>query len=135
MLLIYKIKKERGKQIMAKVKIFVVTDHYGSIQYIGCKRQDAIDEAIEWDIIPNFEGWVDEWMSNNEGVDLLELLDKKEPKVALRDQYFESIEEDIENNEYQGFEIYEVDIPLDAVEFGKELPPEILAVVINIFNC
>ena len=35
---------------------------------------------------------------------------------------------------FEGFEIYEVDIPLDAIDFGKELPPEILAVVINIFN-
>lgn len=120
---------------MAKVKIFVVTDNCGSIEYIGCNKQDAIDEAIDWDVLPSFEDWVDKWMINNEGVDLLELLDKREPKVALRDQYFESIEEDIENNEYEGFEIHEVDIPLDAVNFGKELSPEILAVVINIFNC
>jgi hypothetical protein len=120
---------------MAKVKIFVVIDYYGSIEYIGCSRDEAIEEAIDRDIIPNFEKWADEWMTNNEGEDLLDLLNKKEPKVALRDQYFESIEENIENNEYEGFEIYEVDIPLDAVEFGKELPPEILAVVINIFNC
>ena len=31
---------------MAKVKIFVVIENYGGIQYIGCNRQDAIDEAI-----------------------------------------------------------------------------------------
>lgn len=120
---------------MAKVKIFVVTERYGSIEYIGCSRRDAIDEAINQDIIPTFEGWVDAWMSNNEGVDLLELLDEREPKVALREAYADSIEEGIRDGEYDGFETYEVDIPLDAVEFGKELPPEILAVVINIFNC
>ena len=120
---------------MAKVKIFVVTENYGGIQYIGCNRQGAIDEAIDLDIIPTFEMWVDRWMANNEGVDLLELLDEREPKVALREAYADSIEENIRDGEYEGFETYEVDIPLDAVEFGKELPPEILAVVINIFNC
>lgn len=120
---------------MAKVKIFVVTDNCGSIQYIGCNKQDAIDEAIDWDILPSFEDWVDKWMDNNDSEDLLDLLDEREPKVILRDQYFESIEEDIENNEYEGFEIHEVDIPLDAIKFGTELSPEILAVVINIFNC
>lgn len=120
---------------MAKVKIFVVTDNCGSIQYIGCNKQDAIDEAVDWDVIPSFEDWVDRWMSNNVSEDLLDLLDEREPKVSLRNQYFEDIEENLEANEYDGFEIHEVDIPLDAVEFGKELPPEILAVVINIFNC
>ena len=119
---------------MAKVKIFVVQDNYGNIQYIGCKRQDAIDEAIDWDIIPNFEDWVDKWMMDNDGVNLLKLLDEREPKVALREAYVDTIEENIDNGEYDGFETYEVDIPLDAINFGKELPPEILAVVINIFN-
>jgi hypothetical protein len=120
---------------MAKVKIFVVIDYYGSIDYIGCSRDEAIDEAIDQDIIPSFDKWVDNWMSDNEGEDLLDLLDEREPKVALREKYSEDIEKNIKDNEYEGFEIYEVDIPLDAVEFGKELPPEILAVVINIFNC
>lgn len=120
---------------MAKVKIFVVVSYYGGIEYIGCSRDEAIEEAIDQDIVPNFEKWVDDWMTNNEGVDLLELLDRKEPKAMLREKYLEDIEENIENNEYEGFETYEVDIPLDAVDFGKELPPEILAVVINIFNC
>lgn len=120
---------------MAKVKIFVVQDRYGSIEYIGCNRQNAIDEAIIQDIIPNFEDWVDNWMDDNVGSDLLELLDEREPKIVLREAYADSIEEGIENNEYDGFEIYEVDIPLDAVEFNTELSPEILAVIINIFNC
>ena len=120
---------------MAKVKIFVVQDSCGSIQYIGCNRDEAIEEAIDWDIIPKFEDWVDRWMSDNVAEDLLDLLDEREPKAELRDRYFADIEENIESNEYDGFELYEVDIPLDAVEFGKELPPEILAVVINIFNC
>lgn len=120
---------------MAKVKIFVIQSYHGSIEYIGCNRQDAIDEAIDQDIIPTFEEWVDGWMAGKEGVDLLELLDEREPKVALREAYDDDIEENIRDGEYEGFEIYEVDIPLDAVEFGKELPPEILAVVINIFNC
>lgn len=120
---------------MAKVKIFVVIEPYGGIAYIGCSRQDAIDEAIDRDIIPSFEEWVDGWMADKEGVDLLDLLDEREPKVALREAYADSIEENIRDGEYEGFETYEVDIPLDAVEFGKELPPEILAVVINIFNC
>ena len=120
---------------MAKVKIFVVQDYCGSIEYIGCNREEAIEEAIDQDVIPPFDRWVDNWMSENVGEDLLDLLDEKEPKVILRDQYFEDIEENLEANEYEGFETYEVDIPLDAIEFGKELPPEILAVVINIFNC
>ena len=108
---------------MVKVKIFVVTDSCDDIQYIGCNRQDAIDEAIDWDIIPRFEDWVDEWMTNNEGVDLLELLDKIEPKENLRNQYFADIEENIESNEYDNFKIYDVDIPLEAIDFGKNLPP------------
>lgn len=120
---------------MAKVKIFVIQSYHGSIEYIGCNRQDAIDKAIDQDIIPTFEEWVDEWMSDNEGVDLLELLDERVPRLALCEAYEDSIEEGIRDGEYDGFETYEVDIPLDAVEFGKELPPEILAVVINIFNC
>lgn len=120
---------------MAKVKIFVIQSYHGSIEYIGCNRQDAIDKAINQDIIPTFEEWVDEWMSDNEGVDLLELLDEREPRLALCEAYEDSIEEGIRDDEYDGFETYEVDIPLDAVEFGTELPPEILAVVINIFNC
>ena len=120
---------------MAKVKIFVVQDNCGSIQYIGCNKLDAIDEAVDWDVIPTFEDWVGRWMMDNEADDLLDLLDEREPKVILRDKYFDTIEENLEANEYDGFETYEVDIPLDAVEFGKELPPEILAVVINIFNC
>lgn len=119
---------------MAKVKIFVVSDGFGNVDYIGCNRQDAIDEAIDQDIIPKFEDWVDRWMRDNEGEDLLDLLNEGEPKVILRDKYFESIEEDIEDDEFEGFAIYEVDIPLGAIDFGKELPPEILAVVINIFN-
>ena len=120
---------------MAKVKIFVVQDYCGSIMYIGCSRDEAIEEAIDQDIIPSFDKWADNWMSDHEGEDLLNLLDEKEPKVLLRDEYFESIEKDIEDNEYEGFEIYEVDIPFDAVDFDTELSPEILAVVINIFNC
>lgn len=120
---------------MAKVKIFVVTDYCGSIQYIGCNKQDAINEAIDWDVIPTFEDWANNWMNNNDSEDLLDLLGEREPKVVFHKQYFEDIEENIENNEYEGFEIREVDIPLDAVNFGKELSPEILAVVINIFNC
>lgn len=120
---------------MAKVKIFVVIENYGGIAYIGCSKDEAIEEAIDQDIVPSFDRWVDDWMRDNEGVDLLDLLEEKEPKVALREAYADSIEENIRDGEYEGFETYEVDIPLDAVEFGKELPPEILAVVINIFNC
>lgn len=120
---------------MAKVKIFVVQDYCGSIEYIGCDKEVAIGRAIELEIIPSFEDWVENWMRDSDSEDLLDLLEEREPKVMLRETYFEEIKQNIADNEYDGFEIYEVDIPLDAVEFGKELPPEILAVVINIFNC
>lgn len=116
---------------MVKVKIFVVRDCCNNIAYIGCNKDEAIKKAIEWDNLPSFEGWVDDWMCDKEGCDLLDLLDKKEPKRVLRDRY----KEDIENNRYAGFKTYEVDVPLNAIDFGTELSPEVLAIIVNIFNC
>ena len=119
---------------MAKVKIFVVSDRCGRIQYIGCNKQDAIDEARDWEIIPSFEEWVDDWMAERSGEDLLDLLDETEPKVLLRDEYFESIEKGLDGEEFAGFEAYEVDIPVEALLKTDRLTPEVLVMITNIFK-
>lgn len=119
---------------MAKVKIFVVSDRCGSIQYIGCNKQDAIDEAIDLAIIPSFEEWVGDWMMERSGEDLLDLLDETEPKVLLRDEYFDVLEQGIDCCEFSGFEAYEVDIPVEALLKTDRLTPEVLVMITNIFK-
>ena len=119
---------------MAKVKIFVVSDRYGTIQYIGCNKQDAIDEAIDWEIIPSFEEWTGDWMDDHSGEDLLGLLDEVEPKVLLRDKYFECIEEGLNGGEFSGLEAYDVDIPMEALLKTDRITPEVLVMITNIFK-
>ena len=119
---------------MAKVEIFVVRDCYGDIQYIGCDKQDAIDEAMELGIIPSFEEWVGNWMDEHSGEDLLDLLDETEPKVLLRDEYFESIEKGLDGEEFAGFEAYKIDIPMAAILKTDKLTPEALVMITNIFK-
>ena len=119
---------------MAKVKIFVVREYCGAIQYIGCNKQDAIDAALEYEAIFSFERWVEDWMMEQRGKDILGLLDEAEPKVLLRDKYFEYIEKGLDDREFEDFEAYDVEIPVEALLKTDKLAPEVLVMITNIFK-
>jgi hypothetical protein len=117
---------------MMKICVYAVKDCYGDVQEILADRHEAVALAIEEESIPSFESWLSDWMSNNEAVDLLEILKLPNPYEALISQYETWIDESIDNGNIDGIEKYEVDIPLSALDIS-ELSPEIVQIIANIF--
>lgn len=117
---------------MMKICVYAVKDCYGDVQDILADRHEAVAFAIEEGSIPSFESWLNDWMSNNDGADLLEVLELPSPYEAFKSQYESWIDESIDNNDIEGIEKYEVDIPLSALDIS-ELSPEIVQIIANIF--
>lgn len=117
---------------MMKICVYVVKDYYGNIQEVLADRHEAVELAIDKETIPSFESWLSDWMSDNEAADLLEILELPSPYEAFKSQYESWIDESIDNNDIEGIEKYEVDIPLSALDIS-ELSPEIVQIIANIF--
>ena len=117
---------------MMKICVYVVKDCYGNIQEVLTDRHEAVALAIDEESIPSFESWLNDWMSDNEAADLLEILNLPNPYEALTSQYETWIDENIDNNDIEGIEKHEVDVPLSALNIS-ELSPEIVQIIANIF--
>lgn len=68
------------------------------------------------------------------GENLLEILDEFSPKEILFKAYMEALDCAIEDYDIAGIECYDIDIPLDSLDIANKVSPEVLAVIVNIFN-
>ena len=116
-----------------KITVFVVRDFYRNIDSIVAHMEDAIKIATELDVLDSFEDFVDNWMLDNSSGDLFDLLDEKNPKDSLYNKWLDDIRNDIENDNCEYIEAFEVDIPFDSLDLPN-LAPEVLVIIANIFK-
>ena len=120
---------------MLKAKVYVVYDGYNTdIEYIGCSRLKAIDTAIEMGHAQSFADWLEGYGAEVGGETLLEFLDEPDPKASLFNTYMEDLNYSIDEGDIEGIECYDIDIPLDSLDIANKVSPEVLAVIVNIFN-
>lgn len=116
-----------------KITVFVVKDFYGNVNSIVARMEDAIAKATELEVLDSFEDFVDNWMSDNSADDLFDLLDEKNPKDFLYNEWLDNIRNDIEDGSCEYIEAFEVDIPFDSLDLPN-LAPEVLVLIANIFK-
>ena len=116
-----------------KITVFVVKDFRDQVDCIVTRVEDAITKAKELDVLMSFEDFVDNWMSDNSAEDLLDLLDEKNPKDFLYNEWLDNIRRDIEDGRCEYIEAFEVDIPFDSLDLPN-LAPEVLVLIANIFK-
>lgn len=120
---------------MVKVKVFVVTDGYGSVEHVGCDKKAAIEAAVTIGQLKNFEDWIDEvFFDDLDSNAFLDLLDETNPKTLVRDRYYDYLNDAFDDHNDMGE--YNINIPIEAIDpvQFKEIPPAVVASIINIFN-